>query len=64
MKKIVSMPFGFWLLTIAAVGALVTPERSTFVTVLLVVILVCGVGSAILGQRQANAERERLKARR
>jgi hypothetical protein len=54
MKNINLMPVGAWLLAIAAVGALVTPERGPFTTTLLVVLIVCGVASTILGHRQAR----------
>jgi hypothetical protein len=49
------MPFGFWLVTIAAVAALLTPDRGTVATVLLAIMIVCGTASSVLAQRQQRA---------
>jgi hypothetical protein len=56
------MPFGFWLITIAAVAALLTPDRGLIATLLLGIMIACGAASSILAQRQYRAsELERRK---
>ena len=47
----------FWLITYGAVIALVIPDRSPFMTVLIWIVIICGTASCVFAQQRESEER-------
>jgi hypothetical protein len=54
---------GFWLITIAAVYALLVTDRSPFMTVVTGTVIVCGTSLCVLEQQQEWRGRARRRER-
>ena len=58
--KVLSMRYnGFWLITIAAVSALLNPDRGPFITVVTWIVIISGTTLCIYAQREELEDRAR-----